>query len=149
MARPAPKDEGPMTKKYTYDYPHPAVTVDIIVVSRGPRPKVLLIRRKHDPFSGCWAIPGGFVEMDETVEAAGWREVKEETGLTVDGLAQLYTFGDPGRDPRGRTIAVAYLTRVDEKRVQPQAGDDAAKVGWFSLQRPPALAFDHREMLAR
>jgi len=136
-----------MTKKYTYDYPRPAVTVDIVVVTRGPRPRVLLIRRKHDPFAGWWAIPGGFVEMDETLEAAARRELKEETGLSVDGLEQLYTFGDPWRDPRGRTIAVAYLTRVDEKRVRPQAGDDAGEVGWFSLQRPPALAFDHREIL--
>ncbi len=136
-----------MTKKYTYDYPRPAVTVDIIVVTRGPTPKVLLIRRKHEPFAGCWAIPGGFVEMDETLEAAARRELKEETGLTVDGLEQLYTFGDPERDPRGRTIAVAYLTRVHEKRVRPKAGDDAGEVDWFSLQRPPALAFDHREIL--
>jgi 8-oxo-dGTP diphosphatase len=137
-----------MTKRYTYDYPRPAVTVDIIVVTRGRKPKVLLIRRKHDPFAGCWAIPGGFVEMDETLEAAARRELKEETGVTVGGLEQLYTFGDPGRDPRGRTIAVAYLTRVNEKRVKPKADDDAAEVGWFSLQHPPPLAFDHREILA-
>jgi 8-oxo-dGTP diphosphatase len=136
-----------MTKEFTYDYPRPAVTVDIVVVTRGARPKVLLIRRMHDPFAGWWAIPGGFVEMDETLEAAARRELKEETGLTVDGLEQLYTFGDPGRDPRGRTIAVAYLTRVHEKRVRPIAGDDAGEVGWFSLQRPPGLAFDHREIL--
>src|SRR5216683_6447773 len=128
MARLAPRDEGSMTKKYTYDYPRPAVTVDIVVVARGARPKVLLIRRKHDPFAGCWAIPGGFVGMDETLEAAARRELKEETGLTVDALEQLYAFGDPGRDPRGRTIAVAYLTRVHEKRVGLQAGDDAEEV---------------------
>src|ERR1700730_2958691 len=106
-----------MKKEYIYEYPRPAVTVDIIVVTRGPKPKVLLIRRKHDPFAGCWAIPGGFVEMDETLEAAARRELKEETGVTVDSLEQLYTFGDPGRDPRGRTIAVAYWTEVNENRL--------------------------------
>jgi 8-oxo-dGTP diphosphatase len=136
-----------MTKKFTYDFPRPAVTVDIIVVTRGPKPKVLLIRRKHDPFAGCWAIPGGFVEMDETLEAAARRELKEETGVSVDRLEQLHAFGDPGRDPRGRTIAVAYWTRVHENRVKPHADDDAAEVGWFPLHRPPVLAFDHREML--
>lgn len=137
-----------MTKKFTYDYPRPAVTVDIVVVTRGPKPKVLLIRRKHAPFVGMWALPGGFVEMDETLEAAARRELKEEMDLAVNGLEQLYTFGDPGRDPRGRVIAVAYLTQVLGNQLKPQAGDDAADVGWFSLQRPPALAFDHREILA-
>jgi 8-oxo-dGTP diphosphatase len=137
-----------MTKKYCYTYPHPAVTVDIVVVTRGARPKVLLIRRKHAPFAGCWAIPGGYVEIDEALEDAARRELREETGLKVDGLEQLYTFGDPGRDPRERTISVAFLTQVAATDAKPHAGDDAAEVGWFSLQKPPALAFDHREILA-
>jgi 8-oxo-dGTP diphosphatase len=138
-----------MTKKFTYDYPRPAVTVDIILVTRGLHPKVLLIRRKHDPFAGKWALPGGFVDMDETLEAAAHRELREETGLEVKKLEQLHAFGDPSRDPRGRTIAVAYLAVVDLAKLNPRAGDDAAEAGWFSLQKPPPLAFDHREILAR
>jgi 8-oxo-dGTP diphosphatase len=137
-----------MPKKFTYDYPRPAVTVDIILVTRGPRPKVLLIRRKHHPFAGNWALPGGFVDMHETLEAAAHRELREETGLEVKKLEQLYTFGDPGRDPRGRTIAVAYLAVVDRTTLKPFAADDAAEVGWFNLRKPPPLAFDHREILA-
>jgi 8-oxo-dGTP diphosphatase len=135
-------------KGYTYEYPRPAVTVDVIIVTRERRPRVLLIRRKHDPFAGMWAIPGGFVDMDEPLETAASRELREETGLRVADLEQLHTFGDPGRDPRGRTIAVAYLARVDVGKVNPQAADDAADVGWHPLDRLPPLAFDHVKILA-
>jgi 8-oxo-dGTP diphosphatase len=135
-------------KGYTYEYPRPAVTVDIIIVTRERTPRVLLIRRKHDPFAGMWAIPGGFVEMEETLEAAARRELREETGLDVADLEQLYAFGDPGRDPRGRIIAVAYLARVDAAKVKPLAADDAADVGWHRLDRLPPLAFDHAQILA-
>jgi 8-oxo-dGTP diphosphatase len=135
-------------KGYTYEYPRPAVTVDVIIVTRGRKPRVLLIRRKHDPFAGMWAIPGGFVDMDEPLEAAASRELREETGLDVADLEQLHAFGDPGRDPRGRTIAVAYLARVDAAKVHPLAADDAADVGWHPLDRLPPLAFDHVKILA-
>lgn len=131
-----------------YEYPRPAVSVDIVIVTRAPKPRVLLIRRKHEPFAGCWAIPGGFVNMDETLEAAARRELFEETGVRVESLVQLHTFGDPGRDPRGRNISVTYLAVVDADNLKPRADDDAAEVGWFSLTRPPALAFDHRDILA-
>jgi 8-oxo-dGTP diphosphatase len=134
--------------KYTYDYPRPAVTVDIVVATREAKPRVLLIRRKHPPFEGAWALPGGFVEMDEKLEAAARRELLEETGIKAGVMTQMYTFGDPGRDPRGRTVSVVYLTRVHGAKVKPKAGDDAAEVGWFLLARPPKLAFDHREILA-
>jgi 8-oxo-dGTP diphosphatase len=134
-------------KRYTYDYPRPAVTVDIIVVTKERKPRVLLIRRKNEPFAGTWAIPGGFVDMEESLEDAAKRELKEETNLELDDLEQLHTFGDPGRDPRGRVIAVAYLIRVDFKKVQPRAGDDAAETGWHSLVEPPPLAFDHAKIL--
>jgi 8-oxo-dGTP diphosphatase len=134
--------------KYVYEYPRPAVSVDIVIVTRAPKPRVLLIRRKHEPFAGCWAIPGGFVNMDETLEAAARRELFEETGVRVESLVQLHTFGDPGRDPRGRNISVTYLAVVDADNLKPRADDDAAEVGWFSLTRPPALAFDHRDILA-
>jgi 8-oxo-dGTP diphosphatase len=144
------REYPPMAKarpKYTYDYPRPAVTVDVVVATHEDRPRVLLIRRKHDPFAGMWAIPGGFVDMDETLEAAGRRELFEETGIRVDELEQLHTFGDPKRDPRGRTISVVYLARADAVDLRPQAADDAAEVGWHPLHRLPSLAFDHAAIL--
>jgi 8-oxo-dGTP diphosphatase len=135
-------------KKFCYDFPRPAVTVDVVIVTREKKPRILLIRRKHAPFAGMWAIPGGHVEMDETLEAAARRELFEETGVRAAKLEQLHTFGDPGRDPRGRTITVAYLAQVDPWKLKPRAADDAAEVGWHSLMHPPALAFDHAEILA-
>jgi 8-oxo-dGTP diphosphatase len=134
--------------KYTYDYPRPCVTVDIVIVSREEKPRVLLIRRKKAPFAGCWAIPGGFVEMDESLDDAAKRELMEETAVRGDNLEQIYTFGDRNRDPRGRVISVAYLAVVDADKLKPRADDDAAEVGWFSLARPPKLAFDHKDILA-
>jgi 8-oxo-dGTP diphosphatase len=135
-------------KQYCYEYPRPALTVDVVVVTREERPRVLLIRRKGEPFAGIWAIPGGFLEMDETLEAGAARELEEETGVKVERPEQLHTFGDPGRDPRGRTVSVAYLARVDAGAVQARAADDAAEVGWHDLASPPPLAFDHDKILA-
>src|SRR5205814_234642 len=117
--------------------------------SREDRPRVLLIRRKSDPFAGCWALPGGFVDENEKLVDAARRELKEETGLTVGDLEQLYTAGDPGRDPRGWTVTVAYLVRVDADQLKPVAADDAAEVKWFPLDVPPKMAFDHAMLLAR
>ncbi|MBI3822527.1 MAG: NUDIX hydrolase [Planctomycetes bacterium] len=134
--------------KYVYEYPRPAVTVDIVIVTREQKPRVLLVKRKHEPFQGMWATPGGFIEMDESLDAAAKRELFEETGVRMEKLTQLHAFGDPKRDPRGRNIAVAYLAVVDPDDLQPRAGDDAAEVGWFSLARPPKLAFDHKHILA-
>jgi 8-oxo-dGTP diphosphatase len=129
----------------------PSVTVDIVVVIRlNGRIKVLLVKRKNPPFAGCWAIPGGFVEPNEPLETAAQRELCEETGLRVSRLQQLHTFGDPGRDPRGWTISVAFLALVERQEVdswQPEAGSDAAKVGWFDLDELPVLAFDHEGIL--
>ena len=148
--------------KYTYEYPRPAVTVDVVIVTREEKPRVLLIRRKHEPFADSWAIPGGFVDMDEPLDDAARRELFEETGVRIAPspptplprgatgarLVQLHTFGDPERDPRGRTVSVVYLAVVDADKLKPCAGDDAAEVGWFSLARPPKLAFDHKDILA-
>src|SRR5438477_11861630 len=117
-------------RKYACDHPRPAVTVDIVVVTREKEPRVLLIRRRHPPFEGMWAIPGGFVDIDEPLEAAAVRELYEETGVRAKKLEQLRTYGDPGRDPRGRTISVVYLARVDSEKVKPRAEDDALEVGW-------------------
>jgi 8-oxo-dGTP diphosphatase len=136
-------------KTFNYDYPRPCVTVDMALVTREATPRVLLIQRKAEPFQGEWAIPGGFVEENERLIDAALRELKEETGLAGVDLEQLHTFGDPGRDPRGWTVSVVYLARVSPEKLSPIAGDDAAAVEWFALDSPPALAFDHADILAR
>jgi 8-oxo-dGTP diphosphatase len=136
-------------KKYSYDYPRPALTVDIAIVSREPRPRVLLIRRKGEPFAGSWAIPGGFVNESERLVDAARRELAEETGVTVSDLEQVYTAGDPGRDPRGWTVSVVYLAQLDPKTVKPAAADDATEAEWFPLDELPQLAFDHAMILGR
>ena len=130
----------------------PLLTVDVIVtVLRGDRHEVLLIKRKRSPFEGSWALPGGFVEPNEPLETAARRELWEETGAEPAHLAQLHAFGDPGRDPRGWTVSVAYLALLKEEDAQSwnlQANSDADKVGWFDLDAPPPLAFDHGDILA-
>jgi len=134
--------------QYCYDYPRPAVTADAIILTRESSPRVLLIRRKHAPFAGAWALPGGFVDQDEPLEAAARRELYEETGLVVGDLEQMHTFGDPGRDPRGWTVSVAFVARIDSASATPKPGDDAAAVAWHPLNRLPPLAFDHEKVLA-
>jgi 8-oxo-dGTP diphosphatase len=135
--------------RYEYEYPRPSVTVDIIIVTMEERPRVLLIRRKHDPFAGAWAIPGGFVDPGETLAAAAVRELREETGIDDVTLEQLAAFGDPGRDPRGWTVSVAFLARVSAG-TEATAADDAAEAGWHPLDElPRPLAFDHDKILAR
>src|SRR4051812_40406033 len=135
--------------RFTYDYPRPALTVDLVLATREGRPRVLLIKRKKDPFAGSWAFPGGFVDAGERLIDAAYRELKEETGLVVGGVEQLYTAGDPGRDPRGWTVSVAYLVRVNPDELKPVAADDAAEVKWFRVDKPPRLAFDHAMILKR
>lgn len=138
---------NPAPARHTYPYPRPALTVDLIVATDGIPPEVLLIRRGRDPFAGLWALPGGFVDENEPLEAAARRELLEETGATVDAVEQLVTVGDPGRDPRGWTVSVVYLARVRKGDVSAAAGDDAAEVGWFRLDALPAMAFDHVRVL--
>ncbi|MBL8731286.1 MAG: NUDIX hydrolase [Planctomycetes bacterium] len=134
---------------FTYDYPRPAVTVDTVLCTTGAGGdlRVLLIRRKHEPGAGCWALPGGFVDEHEDLPAAARRELSEETGITVRHLVQLGAYGAPGRDPRGHTVGIAFLALLAPGAVDAVAGDDAAACGWFSLRRPPRLAFDHGLML--
>jgi 8-oxo-dGTP diphosphatase len=139
----------PSAKQFSYDYPRPALTVDIAIVTREARPKVLLIRRKNEPFAGSWALPGGFVDENERLGDAARRELKEETGIVTTSIEQLYTAGDPGRDPRGWTVSVVYLAQVNENDVKPQAADDAAEAAWHPLDELPVLAFDHTMLLAR
>jgi 8-oxo-dGTP diphosphatase len=126
----------------------PAVTVDVVIFSlRDSDLKVLLIRRAAPPFKGKWAIPGGYVHPDEALDAAAQRELEEETSLPDVYLEQLYTFGAPKRDPRGRVITVAYFALVSDD-VTVRAGDDAAEAAWHSVYDLPDLAFDHDEILS-
>ena len=122
----------------------PALTVDCVLFASDGR--VQLIRRKNDPFKGGYALPGGFVDVGETVEAACRREVREETGLTVTGLRLIGVYSDPKRDPRGHTASAAFLAVLDNPAT-PQAGDDAAAAAWVEDWRGKALAFDHAQIL--
>ncbi len=131
---------------YTYKYPRPAVTADCVVITKEKEPKVLLIQRGNEPFKGCWAFPGGFMNMDETTEQCAIRELEEETGLVVSNLQQIGAYSKVDRDPRGRTVTVAYLASVDAS-VPVMGQDDAAKAEWFPLSALPPLAFDHEEIM--
>ena len=132
--------------EYTYKYPRPAVTADCVVITNEPQPKVLLIQRGADPYKGAWAFPGGFMNMDETTEQCAIRELEEETGLKVAKVHQIGAYSKVDRDPRGRTITVAYLAIVDStKAVIGQ--DDAAKAEWFPITDLPHLAFDHYDIM--
>lgn len=133
----------------TYDHPRPALTVDCVVFAIADDAlKVLLIRRAQEPFGGSWALPGGFVDMGETLEAAARRELEEETSLKDLFLEQLYTFGEPDRDPRGRVVSVAYYALVDLAGRDVEPASDASAAEWFAVDALPELAFDHGEILA-
>jgi 8-oxo-dGTP diphosphatase len=125
------------------------VTVDAVVFAVSQdKTEVLLIERKHEPFKGRWAVPGGFVDLDEELEDAAARELAEETGLTGVQLEQMHTFGKCGRDPRGRQITIAFMGVVTKGRDEIKAGDDAAKAQWFDIEElPENMAFDHDEMV--
>ena len=131
---------------YTYKYPRPAVTADCIVITKETEPNVLLIERGDEPFKGCWAFPGGFMNMDETTEQCAIRELEEETGLKVGKVYQIGAYSKVDRDPRGRTVTVAYLAIVN-KPIAVTGQDDAAKAEWFSLLALPQLAFDHADIM--
>ena len=131
---------------YTYKYPRPAVTADCMVITREAEPKVLLIQRGDQPFKGGWAFPGGFMNMDETTEQCAVRELEEETGLRLSKIQQIGAYSKVDRDPRGRTITVAYLAIVDEP-IAVTGQDDAAKAEWFPIDALPPLAFDHEDIM--
>lgn len=132
---------------YTYQYPRPAVTVDMLILDKsGSSPKILLIERRNDPFAGCWALPGGFVDENEDISDAALRELREETSLTDVDLHQFGAFGKPGRDPRGHTITIAYWGIADNPQ-QACAADDAKNLKWFEINNLPPLAFDHHEII--
>ena len=135
--------------KYVYDWPRPMVTADAAVFGFfAGKAKLLLVNRKNEPFKGKWCLPGGFVNIDEELEDAVARELAEETGLAGMSLKQIHTFGNVGRDPRGRVITVTFMGIVTEGQNKLKAGDDAAKVRWFDIEKlPKDLAFDHNEVV--
>jgi 8-oxo-dGTP diphosphatase len=133
---------------YCYDYPRAALTVDCVVFGFDETElKVLLIQRGLAPFKGKWALPGGFVRVDETIDEAARRELSEETGLTNVFLEQLYTFGAVKRDPRERVVSVAYYALVKLSEHPATGATDASDAAWFPVAKPPALAFDHSDIL--
>jgi 8-oxo-dGTP diphosphatase len=134
---------------HSYEYPRAALTVDCVVFGREHDSiKVLLIRRGGAPFEGCWALPGGYLELDETLEQAALRELEEETGIKLTHMEQLRAFDALERDPRERVISVAHLAIVDDvAEHQPDGADDASEAAWFDLNELPPLAFDHAEIL--
>ncbi len=132
--------------KYCYKYPHPSVTTDCVIFGfDGTKLRVLLIERGIEPFKGKWALPGGFLRMDEDAETGALRELKEETGLDAAYIKQFHTFTTPNRDPRKRVITIAYYALVRLQEVT--GGDDAARAEWYALDKVPALAFDHDQIL--
>ena len=135
---------------YTYDYPHPAVTADVVVFTvHDDALAALLVRRSLPPFEGRWALPGGFVGIRESLRRAAWRELREETGVRAAFLAQVGAFGQPDRDPRERVVSVAYYTLLPFHRLEIRAGSDAGEVRVWPVAALPDLAFDHDRILRR
>lgn len=134
--------------KYCYRYPHPAVTADCVIFGfNGKGLKVLLVERGNEPYLGCWALPGGFMHIDESIEAAAARELREETNLNNVYLEQFRVFSRPDRDPRERVVTVAFIALIKPEDYEVIAGDDAANALWFDAKMLPPLAFDHREII--
>ncbi len=141
-----PNENFEVEEQYCYKYPRPALTADCIVFTKETTPRVLLIERGGEPYKGFWAFPGGFMNMDETTEQCAIRELEEETGMKVDKVQEIGAYSKIDRDPRGRTITVAYLSVVDAP-CEVNGQDDAAKAQWFYINDLPKLAFDHDEIM--
>jgi 8-oxo-dGTP diphosphatase len=134
-------------KRYCYEHPRPGLTVDVVLFrERAGELEVLVVERGREPYRGHLAFPGGYVDEMEPLDEAARRELREETGIEAPALRQIGAFGDPGRDPRGHTVSVAFAGRMDGN-VEPQAADDAAAAKWIPLSRAEGLAFDHDQML--
>lgn len=129
---------------FTYQYPRPSVSADVVVLDGD---SILLIKRLKDPFAGSWALPGGFMDMDESADAAAIRELEEETGLVVSAVEQIGAYSSVERDPRGRVVTVAFFATAS-KRDHVAAADDAEDAQWFSVDELPDLAFDHAKIIA-
>lgn len=135
------------TSEYCYKYPHPAVAADNLVFKFDSKKlQILLIKRKNDPFKDCWALPGGFVNIDETTINAAKRELLEETNIKIQNIYHLGVYDDVNRDPRERVISVAYYCFV-QKDVKPKALDDAKDFRWYNIEKLPTLAFDHAKII--
>ena len=136
-------------KKYNVDkYDRPSVTVDLLIFTiKDNDLQIILVRRKAWPYEGMWALPGGFVKMDESLEEAAKRELEQETGVKGVYLEQLYTFGDLGRDPRTRVVTVAYFALTPSDKLKLQASADSAQARWFTVKKLPNLAFDHKNII--
>lgn len=133
---------------YTYKYPHPSVTADCVVFGyEGKKLHILLIERRNNPYKGHWALPGGFMEMDETIEECASRELAEETGINGIRLEQFHIFSEVDRDPRERVLSVAFLALVRKADYNVTGRDDAARAEWFSMEDLPSLAFDHAAII--
>lgn len=133
-------------KKFFYSYPRASITVDALILDSKSRTKLLLIKRGNDPFKNCWALPGGFIEMEENLIDSVKRELLEETSLKDIELYQFRTYGDIGRDPRGRTVTIVYYGFC-ENIEKAQAGDDAKELSFFDIDKLPSLAFDHSKII--
>jgi 8-oxo-dGTP diphosphatase len=130
------------------DYARPSVTIDTVIFTvKDGDLKILLVRKGINPFKGKWAIPGGFIKMDESLDDAARRELEEETGVKDVYLEQLYTFGDVGRDPRGRVLTVAYMALINSEEIKLRASTDTIDVKWFGIKNLPELCFDHKNIL--
>jgi 8-oxo-dGTP diphosphatase len=136
-----------MPEAYTYDYPRPAVTADVAVLRLDEVPEILLIQRLDPPFKDMWALPGGFMEMEETLLETARRELMEETRIRAGELIRFDSYDKPERDPRGRTITQVFVMIWKEEMGHPKAGSDAASLQWFGLNKLPELAFDHQQIL--
>ncbi len=136
-----------MEKHYTYRYPRPMVTADVAVLRLDSVPEILLVRRNDPPYQSSWALPGGFMEMEESLEQAARRELMEETGIRAGELIRFDTYDAPERDPRGRTITQVFVMIWKPEMGIPVAGSDAGELAWFGLTSLPALAFDHNKII--
>lgn len=135
-------------EKSIHDFEKPSLTADIVIFTiKEGELKVLLVKRDINPFKGSWALPGGFVRINESLENAAKRELEEETGIKNIYLEQLFSFGDPGRDPRGRVVTVAYMALVNSEEMELRASTDASDAQWFSIKKFPSLVFDHKKIL--
>jgi 8-oxo-dGTP diphosphatase len=134
---------------YSYQYPRPALTLDAVVFSKEKdKVEVLLIQRGNEPWKGCWAIPGGFMEVEETCEQGALRELEEETGLRLSSLKQFHVFDAVNRDPRERIITIAHYGMIDKNKYTAKGSDDASDAKWFDIKNLPELAADHDKIIA-
>lgn len=137
-------------KKFCYDFPRPGLTVDAVIYSYfGSKLQLLLIERGIEPYMGCWALPGGFVNKNENVYQAVEREIEEETNLRIKSFEPFYFASEPGRDPRGWTVSLVFIGTIGKEHRKARAGDDARNLSWFPVNELPSIAFDHTKIIEK